>query len=176
MTTRAFAHATLALLLALSACAKREPQEKAAAAPRAEAGRPAARERAQDATQVLVVTFEVTAQGYTPRRIARARGVPTPMADQDRAVVLRALDEGGGEVATVTVYNPLAGRPQEGQEGQASVRETGRVTVRFPRPEDIATVAVEVKRGPGAGYEQSFAVPAEGLQPKAQEAPAAQQG
>jgi hypothetical protein len=103
----------------------------------------------QPATQpVLQFTFEASNAGYRVLDAQIVEGAPTLSIDQDRDVRITALDASGRPIGTVSVFNPRLARTAGATNPDQAVLDRGIFVVRFPRPESIQTVEIEVLRGP----------------------------
>lgn len=107
---------------------------------------------------VLGAQFEATAAGYALTDSWLGAAAPTATIDQQRAVVIRALDAQGNAVATVSVDNPRDVHTTGARDPDRAVLPKATLTVFFARPEAIDSLAVEVRRGPNEGFRQSFKV------------------
>lgn len=114
-------------------------------------------------TQVLVATFEASETGYEVS-LALALGTPSSTIDQNRDVMVRALDANGEALSSVSVFNPRDIHTAGSRDPDRAVRASGSFTVAFARPEAIRSLEVEVVRGANEGFKRSIPVDAKEIQ------------
>lgn len=111
----------------------------------------------QPATQpVLQFVFEASDSGYRIVDAQVVEGAPTLAIDQDRDVRLTARDAAGRPIATVSVSNPRLARTAGTSNPDEAVLDRGTFVVRFPKPDRIQSVVIEVLRGPNEGLERDL--------------------
>jgi hypothetical protein len=108
---------------------------------------------------VLVATFEASESGYEVD-LSLAQGVPSSIIDQNRDVVIRALDANGETLSSVSVFNPRDIHTAGSRDPDRAVRASGSFTVAFARPE------AEVVRGANEGLERSIPVDPKQVRPR----------
>jgi hypothetical protein len=106
---------------------------------------------------IIAVRFEATNAGYTMRAF-RANGTPTSKIDQNRDVVIKALDGQGTVLGSVSIFNPREVRTTGSKNPGTATRSNATFTVFFDRPDDIRNIEVNVVRGPNEGLRQSYPV------------------
>jgi len=113
---------------------------------------------APQATSVLQVTFKADASGVTVVDLRQVTGAPTLAIDQDRDVLITALDAQGNVAGSVSVFNPRLVRTAGSRDPASAVLDEATFTVSFPDPDRIATVDLKVVRGPNEDFQERFSV------------------
>jgi hypothetical protein len=106
---------------------------------------------------VIAVKFEATDTGYTMRAF-RANGTPTSKIDQNRDVVIKALDGQGTVLGSVSIFNPREVRTTGSKNPGTASRPNATFTVFFDQPDNIRNIEVNVVRGPNEGLRQTYPV------------------
>ena len=128
----------LALLLACCRASEGPDPEKV----------PTQRQLQPAAQSVLQIRFEASDAGYRVVDAQIVDGAPSLSIDQDRDVRVTALSATGRPLGTVSVLNPRLARTAGATNPDQAVLDRGTFVVRFPRPELIHSLEIEVRRGP----------------------------
>jgi hypothetical protein len=108
---------------------------------------------------VLELTFDVSASGYTLAGTRRTLGAPTLGIVQDRDVLITARDASGHVVQTLSVDNPRLVTTAGSKNPGTGVLDRATLTVRLPSPDTIRIVEVLVRSGPNERESRSFDIP-----------------
>lgn len=119
---------------------------------------PSSQELAPACVEVLQVTVEATASGYRVVNTKRTKGAPTDDIVQDREVRIIALDAAGKTLRMITVDNPRAVHTTGSRRPAEATLDRAVFTVRFPDPDAIAALDIQVVRGPNAKYTTRLAM------------------
>ena len=109
---------------------------------------------------LLELTFDVSASGYTLAGTRRMLGAPTLAIVQDRDVLITARDASGRVVQTLSVDNPRLVTTAGSKNPGTAVLDRALLTVRLPSPDSIRIVEVLVRSGPNERETRSFDIPA----------------
>jgi hypothetical protein len=110
------------------------------------------------AVPLMRVTFEADEGGYRVVDTVRAVGAPTLAIDQNRDVLITAYDATDQIVGSVSVSNPREAHTVGTDNPELWTLPRGTVTVRLPKPDEITSVEVTVRRGPNANYRERLRV------------------
>ena len=113
---------------------------------------------APQAAQVLQITFKASSAGYTVVNMRRTAGAPTLAIDQNRDVLITAVDSTGKPVGSVSVFNPRLVHTTGSRDPQSTVLDEATFTVNFANPDAINALNVQVIRGPNGEYQKQFLV------------------
>ena len=109
---------------------------------------PTQRQLQPAAQSVLQITLEASDTGYRVVDAQIVEGAPSLSIDQDRDVRITALSASGRPIGSVSVFNPRLARTAGSTNPDQAVLDRATFVVRFPQPELVHSLEVEVRRGP----------------------------
>jgi hypothetical protein len=124
----------------------------------------------QNPVPLVGARFEASDAGYVVTMF-KTTGVPSTKIDVNRDVVIKAFDEQGKLLDTVSVDNPRDVRTVGANKPAQTVRPKASFTVFFANPDAVRSFEVNVVNGANAGYKQSFAVNPRELKPLEEQPP-----
>ncbi len=113
---------------------------------------------APQATQVLQITFKASSSGYTVVDMRRTAGAPTLAIDQNRDVLITAVDSKGNSLGSVSVFNPRLVQTTGSRDPDSALLDEATFTINFADPDAINALDLRVVRGPDGEYHAQFLV------------------
>jgi hypothetical protein len=108
---------------------------------------------------VLLMTIEASDTGYRLISASPIRGVVNRVHLGGDDVVITSLGQNGRPVASTAMLNPRIVRTTGAKNPASDVLPTAVFSVILPKPAEIRSITIDVKRGPNAKLHQTLQVP-----------------